>query len=205
MKLSTASISWSMALRDGVQGLGGLEGRAAHDRGVVAREVVLVQQVADLHVDQVEELRVVDLVDLVHEHHHGGHVHLTGQQDVLAGLRHGAVGRGDHQDRPVHLGGAGDHVLDVVRVAGAVDVGVVTLGGLVLHVGGRDRDAARLLLGRLVDLVVAPRDRQSLVGLVTADDRSQRGLAVVDVADRADVAVRLRPLKGFLCHLGGVR
>jgi len=39
----------------------------------------------------------------------------------------GAVGRGDDQDRAVHLGGAGDHVLDVVGVAGAVDVGVVAV------------------------------------------------------------------------------
>src|SRR5262249_5935102 len=46
-------------------------------------------------------------------------------QDVLAGLRHRAVVGGDHQDGRVHLGGPGDHVLDVVGVAGAVDVGVV--------------------------------------------------------------------------------
>ena len=58
------------------------------------------------------------------------------------------------QDRAVHLRGAGDHVLHVVGVAGAVDVGVVALVGLVLDVRGRDGDAARLLFRRLVDLVV---------------------------------------------------
>jgi hypothetical protein len=39
-------------------------------------------------------------------------------------------------------------------VAGAVDVRVVAVRGLVLDVRGRDRDAARLLFRRLVDLVV---------------------------------------------------
>eukprot|EP01136_Pigoraptor_vietnamica_P000479 Opistho-1_new@25834 len=37
-------------------------------------------------------------------------------------LEHRAVDRGYHQDRAVHLRGAGDHVLDVVGVARAVDV-----------------------------------------------------------------------------------
>ena len=65
----------------------------------------------------------------------------------------GPSGRGDDQDRPVHLRRPGDHVLDVVGVAGAVDVGVVPLVGLVLDVGDGDRDAARPLLGGVVDLV----------------------------------------------------
>src|SRR3954447_5416169 len=44
-----------------------LERRAADDRDVVAREVVLAQQLADLELDEVEELRVVDRIDLVEE------------------------------------------------------------------------------------------------------------------------------------------
>jgi hypothetical protein len=47
-----------------------------------------------------------------------GHADLAGEQDVLARLRHRAVGRGDHEDRAVHLRGARDHVLDVVGVPG---------------------------------------------------------------------------------------
>ena len=82
-----------------------------------------------------------------------GHLDLAGQQDVLAGLGHRAVGGGDDQDRAVHLGGAGDHVLDVVGVPGAVDVGVVAVVGLVLDVGDRDRDPALALLGGVVDRV----------------------------------------------------
>ncbi len=82
-----------------------------------------------------------------------GHLDLAGQQDVLAGLGHRPVGGGDDEDRAVHLGGAGDHVLDVVGVARAVDVGVVARVGLVLDVGDRDGDPALALLGRVVDRV----------------------------------------------------
>ena len=108
---------------------------------VVAREVVLAEELADLELDEVEQLGVVDRVDLVEEDDDVRHLDLAGQQDVLAGLGHRAVGRGDDEDRAVHLGGAGDHVLDVVGVARAVDVGVVAGLGLVLDVGDRDGDA----------------------------------------------------------------
>ena len=130
-----------------------LERRADDERDVVAREVVLVEQVADLDLDELQELLVVDHVGLVEEHDDVGHADLAGEQDVLARLGHRAVGRRDHEDRAVHLGGARDHVLHVVRVTGTVDVGVVTVVRLVLDVRGRDRDAARLLLRSVVDLV----------------------------------------------------
>jgi hypothetical protein len=39
---------------------------------VVAREVVGRQQLADFHLDELEQLLVVDLVDLVQEHDHAG-------------------------------------------------------------------------------------------------------------------------------------
>ena len=72
---------------------------------------------------------------------------------MLARLRHRPVVGADHQDRAIHLGGAGDHVLDVVGVARTIDVRVVTFGGFVLDVRDRDSDAALALLGRLVDLI----------------------------------------------------
>src|SRR5690606_40734890 len=68
------------------------------------------------------------------------HADLAGQKDVLARLGHRAVGSRHDQDRAVHLGGAGDHVLDVVGVAGAVDVRVVPVVALVLDVSGGDGD-----------------------------------------------------------------
>ena len=184
-----------------VLGLEGLERGAAHDRQGVTREAVLGQQLPDLELDELEQLRVVHHVHLVQEDHDVGHLDLARQEDVLAGLGHGAVGGRDHQDRAVHLGGAGDHVLDVVRVARAVDVGVVAGVGLVLHVGDRDRDAALALLGGVVDRVERAVRRLALEGQVLADGRGQAGLAVVDVADGADVDVRLGALELLLGHL----
>src|SRR5690606_1069465 len=103
------------------------QGGAGDDRGVVAREFVLVEQLAHFHFNQFEQFGVVDHVGLVQEHDDVGYAHLTGQEDVLAGLRHGAVSGGTDQDRAVHLGSTGDHVFDVVGVPGAVNVCVVAV------------------------------------------------------------------------------
>ena len=207
--------SGPLGLRDvGVQRLGQLEDllllllvalerleRGALDEGdLLAREVVVVEEVLDLLLDQLEQLLVVDHVDLVEEHHDVGHAHLAGEQDVLARLGHRAVSGGDHQDGAVHLRGAGDHVLHVVGVTGTVDVRVVAVVGLVLHVGGRDRDAALLLLGSVVDLGEGLGLAALGLGQDSRDRRCQRGLAVVDVTDGADVAVRLVALELLLRH-----
>ena len=130
------------------------EGRALDDRNVVAREIVGREELAHFHLDELDQLGVVDHVDLVEEHDERRNADLAGEQDVLAGLRHRAVGSGDDEDGAVHLRGAGDHVLHVVGVAGAVDVRVVASVGLVLDVRGRDRDAALTLFGSLVDLII---------------------------------------------------
>ena len=130
-----------------------------------------------------------------------GHLDLAGQQDVLAGLGHRAVGRGHDQDGAVHLGGAGDHVLDVVGVPRAVDVGVVARVGLVLDVGDGDGDPALALLGRVVDRIEGAVLGRALQREVLADRRGEARLAVVDVADRADVDVRLGALELLLGHV----
>ena len=115
-----------------------------------------------------------------------------------------AVKGADDEDGAIHLGGAGNHVLDVVGVAGAVDVRVVTGLGLVLDVRDRDRDTALTLLRRLVDLVERREgvDVGHLVVQDLGDRRGQRRLTVVDVTDGADVDVRLSPLELRLRHLG---
>ena len=124
---------------------------------------------------------------------------------MLARLGHGPVGGGHDQDGAVHLGGAGDHVLDVVGVAGAVDVGVVARVGLVLDVGDGDGDAALALLGRVVDRVEGAVLGLALERQVLGDGRRQARLAVVDVTDGADVDVRLVALELLLGHAWSVR
>jgi hypothetical protein len=79
---------------------------------------------------------------------------------------------------------------------------VVADVGLVLDVGDRDRDAALALLGRVVDRVERAVRRLALEGQVLADGRGQAGLAVVDVADGADVDVRLGALELLLAWSG---
>ena len=175
-------------------------GAAVDDGGGVAGEVVLVEQFAHFHLDEFEQLGVVDHVALVHEDDDVGHAHLARQQDVLAGLGHGAVGGGAHQDRAVHLRRAGDHVLDVVGVPGAVDVRVVPVLGLVLDVRGVDGDAAGLLFGRRVNLVVGLGFAAEQLAQHRRDRRRQRRLAVVHVTNRPHVHVRLRALKFAFCH-----
>ncbi len=172
------------------------------DGDVVARELVLGEELAHLHLDELEQLGIVDHVGLVQRDDDRGDLDLTGEQDVLARLRHRAVGRGDDEDGTVHLGGTRDHVLDVVGVTRAVDVRVVPVLGLVLDVRRVDRDPALALFRCLVDLVEGRRLRvRPGLGENLRDRGCERRLAVVDVADRADVDVRLGALELLLGHL----
>ena len=57
--------------------------RAPHDRNVVAGILVGGQKLPDLHLDELQELLVVDLIDLVHVDDHRGNAHLAAQKDVL--------------------------------------------------------------------------------------------------------------------------
>ena len=168
-------------------------GVATDERRALAVEAILGQQVTGLHLDELDQLRVVHQIDLVDEDDEIGHADLAGQQDVLPGLRHRAVGRRDQEHRPVHLRRPGDHVLHIIGVAGAVDVGVVPPLGLVLDVAGDDRDGLGGVtdVAALADVLVGLRPGQALARLDRQDGGGQGGLAVVDVADRADVDVNL--------------
>jgi len=172
----------------------------ADDWDLVARELVLVEIVADLHLHEIEQLRIRG-IDLVQCHHDGRYTHLASQQNVFLGLRHDSVSGGHDEDCSVHLRGAGDHVLDVVGVSRTIDVRVVALGGRVLDVRGRDGDAALALLGSLVDLVERNERRRSLRRQNLRDGRGKRGLSMVDVADGADVHVRFTAVELFFGHL----
>ena len=179
-----------------------LQRRAGDERDVIAREVVLAEHLSHLDLDELKLPLVVDHVGLVEEHDDVGHSHLTRKQDVLAGLGHRPVDRRYDQNCPVHLGGAGDHVLHVVGVPGAVDVRVVTVLGLVLDVRSGDRDPALLLLGSVIDLLKAPSFIAHLLRQDGRDGSGQGRLAMVDVTDGADVDVRLVALELLLADRG---
>ena len=120
---------------------------------------------------------------------------------MLTGLSHGAVGSSDDQDSAVHLGSTGDHVLDIVSVARAVNVSIVTLLGLILNVSGVDGDTTLLLFGSLIDCIISLELGLALQGQPLGDSSGQSGLAVVNVADGADVNMGLGSFKFLLSHL----
>ena len=168
-------------------------GVATDDRDVVPVEAVLRQKLTGFQLDQVDQFRVVDEVALVEEHDQLGNADLPGEQDMLPGLRHRAVHRREQQDGPVHLRRPGNHVLDIIGMAGTVDVGVVPRLRLVLDVAGDDGDGLVLVPHRaaLGDVPVALDLGQPLLRLHRQDGGGQGGLAVVDVTDGADVDVNL--------------
>ena len=137
------------------------------------------------------------MVHLVQEDDHRGHFHLAGEQHVLARLGHRAIRSAHDQDRAVHLRRARDHVLDIVTVAGAVDVRIVARIRLVFDVTDVDRDTARFFFRGVVDIGIRHLLRFTLQRQHLRDRGGQRGLAVVNVTNRADVDVRLAAVEFF--------
>ena len=76
------------------------------------------------------------------------------EKDVLLSLSHRTVCTSNNEDSAVHLSSTCDHVLDIVSMAGAVNVCVVTLVCLILNVSCVDCDTTLSLLGSLVDHIV---------------------------------------------------
>ena len=114
---------------------------------------------------------------------------------MLTGLGHGTIGSSNDQDSAVHLSSTSDHVLDVVSMARAVNVSIVTSVGLILNVSGVDRDTTSTLLRSLIDVGVVHEVCVALQSQVLGDGGGQSGLAVVNVTDGADVNMRLRTVK----------
>src|SRR5579864_6674802 len=196
-------IQYGLAVLAGVLAASALEGlqrAAANDRDIVSRKFIFLQQVAHFQLDQIQQFRIVDHVDLVHEDHDRRHTDLPSEQYVLACLRHRTVIRADHQNCAVHLRGAGDHVLDVIGVARAIDVRVVALGRLVLDVRNRNRDAALALFGRFVDLIEGRELGELTLRQNLGNRRGQGSFAVVDMSDRTDIEMRLGSFKFCLAH-----
>ena len=173
---------------------------ALDNGGIVAREIILVEQLTNFHFNQFQQFRIVNLVAFVHEHNDIGNAHLTGQQDVLTGLRHGAVSRGHNQDGAIHLRRAGDHVLDIVGMAGAVHVRIVARVGLIFHVRGVDCDTTRTLFGSLVDVGVIGELRIAFHREDLGDRSGQGGFTMVYVTDGTNVYMRFASFEFFLCH-----
>lgn len=162
--------------------LNGAESGTHDDGSVVALEAVRGEELAHLHLDKLQHLLVLDGVDLVDENDQALDTNLAGEEQVLPGLRHLTVTGGDDNDGTIHGGGTSDHVLDVIGVTRAVDVGVVSVVGGVLDVCGGDGDTTLALLGSLVDGAILEVGGVALLGLTLGDGGCEGGLDVEDVS-----------------------
>ena len=98
-------------------------------------------------------------------------------------LRHRTVGGGDNEDCSVHVGGAGNHVFDIVGVPGAIHMSVMPFIRLVFHMGDIDGHATFFFFRSIVNRIKGTEFGLSFFGKVFGDSGSQCCLAVVDVSD----------------------
>ena len=119
---------------------------------------------------------------------------------MLTSLSHNTIGSSYYEDSAIHLSSTSDHVLDIVSVARAVNVCIVSLCSLILDVSSRDGDSSLSLFGSFVDLIES-NCSTTLSDSQNGCDSSGKGcLAVVNVADCADVAVRFCSVKMSFSH-----
>ena len=128
------------------------------------------------------------------------HTNLFGEQDVFTSLGHRAVRRGNDQNSSVHLGGAGDHILDIVGVTRTVNVSVMTFIRFVLNMISSNGNTSLLLFGGIINLVNSPFFGFALLGEHVGDRGRQSCFTVVNVTDGANIDMKFISFK-FICHL----
>ena len=94
------------------------------------------------------------------------------------GAAHLTITGGNDDDGAVHVGSPCDHILNVIGVAGAVDVGVVAGVGGVFDVGGGNGDAAFSLLRGFVDGAIFEVGGKAFLSLSLGDGGCQSSLVV---------------------------
>jgi hypothetical protein len=162
--------------------LNGAESGTHDDRSLVTLEAVGGEQLAHLHLDELQHLLILNSIDLVNENDNALDTDLAGEEQVLSGLGHLSVAGGNDNDSTVHGGGTSNHVLDVIGVTRAVDVGVMPVLGGVLDVCGGDGDTTLALLRSLVDGAIVEVVGEALLGLALGDGSCEGGLVGVSVA-----------------------
>ena len=164
---------WAAALKSAKGG--------THDNwGLVTLKAVRGEKLAHLHLDELQHLWILESIDLVDEDDNLLNTDLTGEEQVLAGLWHLSVRGGDDNDGSVHVGGTSNHVLNVIGVTWAVDVGVVTGVGGVLDVSGGDGNTTLALFWCLIDGTIVEEVSKSLLGLTLGDGSGEGGLYMLD-------------------------
>lgn len=93
---------------------------------------MFLQELLEFNLNKIDHLSFLDQIHLVEIDQNVLDSDLSAQQHMLIGHGHGSVHRGNHQDTRIHLGCTGDHILDIVDVSRAIDMGIVPCIGLIL-------------------------------------------------------------------------
>lgn len=93
---------------------------------------MFLQELLEFDLNKIDHLSFLDQIHLVEIDQNVLDSDLSAQQHMLIGHGHGSVHRGNHQDTRIHLGCTGDHILDIVDVSRAIDMGIVPCIGLIL-------------------------------------------------------------------------
>ena len=120
---------------------------------------------------------------------------------MLTGLGHRTIVGRHNKNCTIHLGGTGNHVFNIVSMARAINMRVMTVVGLVFNMGGGDCDTTLSFFRGLINFIKGNIFPIALQAGKLGYRRSQSGFPVIDMPDSADIHVRLVPLKFLLSHL----
>ena len=179
----------------------GFESRANYDRNFVAGEIVGAEEITNFHFNEFDEFRIVNLVSFVEVYDDSRYTNLAGQEDVFTSLGHRAVSSGNDEDSAVHLSSTGDHVLDIVSMAWAVNVCIVTFVCFIFNVCRVDCNTTFTFFRSLVDISIVFEFSVAFFSQNFGDGSCQSSFAVVDVTDRANVNMRFGSFVMFFSHL----
>ncbi len=167
---------------------------------VISGEFVLVEKVANVHINEFEKFFVVNDVAFVKEYNDSGNAYLVSKKNVLACLLKGTVGSSNNEDTAVHLSSTCDHVFNVVCVSGAVNVCVVTISCFVFYVSCVDCDTTSSFFGSVVNLVVSEEFAAVYDREIFCDSSCKCCFTVVNVTDSTNVNMGFCSFKFSLCH-----
>ena len=119
---------------------------------------------------------------------------------MFTSLRHRTVSSGNNQNCAVHLSSTGNHVLNIVSVARAVNVGIVTMFCFVFNVSCINSNTTSSFFRSSIDLVVCFCFAAELLGKNGSNSSCKSCLTMVNVTDGAYVNMRLGTLILFFCH-----